>query len=168
MNPSDVLTVGRARMSYYFTCAIIETEELTVPDDCAAHQLAPGVHLIWQPESPRSSHSDSAAKFLVALLAMSERVLCIDYDDGCGRRNATIYVSGQLVRTFGEADELWVPIDESGKPIDGAMPMPEDKLDEDVEYDCVHDGITAALDTCYGVGRFSVATIRSIIAVARN
>jgi hypothetical protein len=49
------------------------------------------------------------------------------------------------VRAFGEADELFVPLDEEGEPIVFAEPLLAEELSEDLEYETIANAIQLGL-----------------------
>jgi hypothetical protein len=150
-------------MSYYFTCVIAKTADLTPPVGYAARPLGRDICLVWQPDAGRVPNPESVSAMVAELSPQCSHLLHITYDDGCGIREATIYEAGIPVRSFGEGDELWVPVDESGYPITDAPALGPDDLDDDDEYDCVRCGIAAALDVFLGADRVSVGQIRDVI-----
>jgi hypothetical protein len=150
-------------MSYYFTCVALESGPIALPDGFTSHSLSTELLLVWQSTSPRVPVATDGADFVRLLSQYSDRFLYIIYDDGCGVREATIYQNGDVAQSFGEADELWVPLDDSGMPLAGATPIPVDNLDDNAEYDCVQDGISLGLESFCIAKSVSVAQIRQII-----
>jgi hypothetical protein len=50
------------------------------------------------------------------------------------------------VRYFGEQDEIWVPYGEDGKLVTDGPRYPGDAVPEDIECDCIWNGIDAGLE----------------------
>jgi len=67
------------------------------------------------------------------------------YDDRVAHREAWLFSGGAATRSFGAADELWVPTDERGEPIATAEPLTFDRLDPGEEYETVRNAIDLAL-----------------------
>jgi hypothetical protein len=61
-------------------------------------------------------------------------------------REATLYQEGELIRSFGEEDELWAPMDANGDERPDAPRCPGSAVPEDEEYAFVWDGIDAGLE----------------------
>lgn len=75
------------------------------------------------------------------------KALLVLYDDRCGLRHSALYEAGDMVRTFGEEDEIWVALDEQGQPdLDGARYRWEEIRDDvDGEYETLVNAIDAGL-----------------------
>jgi len=71
--------------------------------------------------------------------------VAVHYDDQVGVRTALLSKDGELARSFGETDEMWVPYDAHGELITDGPRYPGDALPADVECDCIRNGIDAAL-----------------------
>ena len=67
--------------------------------------------------------------------------LAVFYDNQCGVRFSTLFQNGLRSATFGEADELWVPLDESGQPRTDQPPTSAPAWAGGEEYERVRDGI---------------------------
>jgi hypothetical protein len=72
--------------------------------------------------------------------------LSVHYDNRSGVRNACLFRHGTAIREFGEADEVWVPMDEDWKPITGAPYYSGDNLPPDEECDCIRQAIDVGLE----------------------
>jgi hypothetical protein len=72
--------------------------------------------------------------------------VAVHYDDQVGLREPMLSRDGEPVRYFGEADEVWVPYGEGGQlRMDGPR-YPGIAAPDDVECDCIWNGIDAALE----------------------
>lgn len=80
----------------------------------------------------------TAAKHMAGQL---DAALAVFYDNRVGVRT-TALVDERGIREFGEADELWVPLDEDGEPMRDAQRLRSHELEPEGEYDC----ITSTLD----------------------
>ncbi|MEM7315732.1 MAG: hypothetical protein AAF497_21550 [Planctomycetota bacterium] len=150
-------------MSYYFTCAVINSELSEVASPFLSREISQNLFLIWRPDAPRVPVASDADDFCSVLESHAETFLYIMYDDGAGVRTATILTRGVATQSFGDSDELWLPLDDSGFADRTAEPVPSHQLDDDEEYDLIQCGISLALDTFCGAGRISVAEIRQVI-----
>jgi hypothetical protein len=80
----------------------------------------------------------------------------VHYDDQVGVRAAMLSRGGEPVRHFGEADEVWVPYGEDGEVLTGGPRYPGNAVPQDVECDCIRNGIDAALEAA-GFGKWLTA-----------
>ena len=79
--------------------------------------------------------------------------LVVFYDDRAHAMGSALFAEGALLREFGEADEIWVRLDEEGLPdLDGPR-FSGDALPEDFEDgDCIRGAIDAGLEAAgFGV-----------------
>ena len=81
-------------------------------------------------------------------------VLAFEYDSRVGHRASREYRNGDLVASYGEADELWVQIDEQGYPIPTSERFHVDELLDDVEYETIENAIDLGLKAI-SAGRWS-------------
>jgi hypothetical protein len=72
--------------------------------------------------------------------------LSVHYDDRGGVRAAGLFRGGAGVREFGEADEVWVPLDDDGDPRPDGPRYPGDRVPPDEECGCVRQAIDAGLE----------------------
>ena len=72
--------------------------------------------------------------------------VAVHYDDQIGARAAMLSRDGEPVRSFGEEDEVWVPYGRDGELVMDGPRYPGNAVPEDVECDCVWNGIDAALE----------------------
>jgi hypothetical protein len=73
------------------------------------------------------------------------KALLVRFDSRIGHRSAELFERGRHVRSFGETDELYVPLDERGMPIGTAKALPADQLDPTVEYETSTNAIQLGL-----------------------
>jgi hypothetical protein len=72
--------------------------------------------------------------------------VAVHYDNQVGVRAAMLSRDGEPVRCFGEEDEVWVPYGEGGELLLDGPRYPGSAVPEDVECDCIRNGIDAALE----------------------
>jgi hypothetical protein len=72
--------------------------------------------------------------------------VAVHYDDQVGLRAATLYIDGDRAAHFGQPDEVWVPYGEDGEPRMDGPRYPGNAVPDDVECDCIWNGIDAALE----------------------
>ena len=72
--------------------------------------------------------------------------VAVHYDDQVGLRAAMLSRDGEPVRYFGEGDEVWVPYGKGGQLVLDGPRYPGNAVPEDVECDCIWNGIDAALE----------------------
>ena len=151
-------------MSYYFTCAVVQSEPVELPSRFASYQIEPEILIIWCPDASRVPSPSDARDFIRIIAPISNSFLYIVYDDGVGVREATIFANGAATEHFGETDGLWLPLDDYGLPDHTANPITTLNMDGDEEYECIRCGISLALDTFCGAGRVSVSDVRQTIS----
>lgn len=74
------------------------------------------------------------------------KAVAVHFDEMLQVRDATLYQRGELLRSFGDEDELWAPMDDNGDVLADAPRCPGSAVPEDEEYAFVWDGIDAGLD----------------------
>jgi hypothetical protein len=89
--------------------------------------------------------------------------VAVHYNDQVGVKVAMLSQEGEPVRYFGEQDEVWVPYGEDGKLVTDGPRYPGDALPEDIECDCIRNGIDAALEA---TGFQGWITARELVQVA--
>ena len=72
--------------------------------------------------------------------------LSVFYDNQCGVRCSSLFKNGERSASFGETDELWVPLDDSGQPRTDQPPTSAPDWNSGEEYERVRDGIDAGLE----------------------
>jgi hypothetical protein len=107
-------------------------------------------------QAPRDDYrfAEEMDEIAVGLSTRLGAVLVFEYDSRVGHRASRVYKDGELTATFGEADELWVPLDEQGYPILTADRLHTGELLNDVEYETVENAINLGLKTV-GAGDWS-------------
>jgi hypothetical protein len=103
-------------------------------------------------EDPRHEYAftedlDGIAEALSKTLGTS---LVVRYDDRIGHRSSKLYRDGELIRSFGEDDEVYVLLDEDGEPIPEGERFSLQDLDPDEEYETIKNAIQLGLE---GLGR---------------
>lgn len=90
-----------------------------------------------------SAELDRVARELSRALG---EALVVRYDSRVGQRSAALYENGAAGRSFGEADELYVRLDEQGYPLQDAAKLRLDQLSPDEEYETARNAIQLGLD----------------------
>jgi hypothetical protein len=72
--------------------------------------------------------------------------VAVHYDDQVGVRAAMLSRDGEPVRYFGEPDEVWVPYGKDGELCTDGPRYSGNAVPDDIECDCIWDGIDAALE----------------------
>ena len=109
--------------------------------------LQPGVHVIYRCDARQEARFSSAVDTLAANISTQYgRALLVRFDSRIGHRSSVLYVGGGLSSTFGETDELYVPLDDQGLPKIEVEPLHVDQLDPDQEYETVQNAIQRGLD----------------------
>jgi hypothetical protein len=73
------------------------------------------------------------------------RVLLARFDSRVGKRSSAIFENGEQRQAFGEADELYVPLDERGDPVRDAPPMTLTMLDPKEEHETIQNALQVGL-----------------------
>jgi hypothetical protein len=108
--------------------------------------LGPGLRAMYRSDSRRpATFSEEVNKLAGELSRRHGRSLVIRFDSRVGHRSATLYVDGQRASVFGEADELFVPLDERGLPRTNEKPLRADQLAPDEEYETIQNAIQQGL-----------------------
>ncbi len=79
-------------------------------------------------------------------------VVSFEFDSRVGYRAATHFANGEVVGTFGVADELWVELGEEGDPLEDSPQLLPSQLKEGVEYETAWNAIDLALRSLGGCG----------------
>lgn len=110
----------------------------------------------------RADAFDQPAVERIAAQASAEAgwAVALFYDNSCGVRVAVAYAGGNRGREFGDGDAWWVPLDDASKPVVAGPRFRVTELRPDVEYDCVHSAIDAALEVVRGGPRVSAAVVK--------
>jgi hypothetical protein len=116
-------------------------------------QLQPGRLFRW--EEVDQLASSLSVEFGTTLL--------VRYDDRGGVYAAWQFHSGTAIREFGEADEVWVPVDENWQPRAGAPHYSGDERPPDEECECIRPSIDVGLEAA---GFNGWASLRSLQEMA--
>jgi hypothetical protein len=88
--------------------------------------------------------------------------LSVHYDDRGGVKAACLFRHGTAMREFGEADEVWVPMDEDWKPLAEAPRYSGDNLPPDEECDCIRQAIDVGLEAAGFDGWMNLEDMRNM------
>src|SRR5262249_44738375 len=92
-----------------------------------------------------------------------DTAVAVHYDDQVSERLAAVARDGDPLRQFGEPDEVWVPDGVSGEPDPSGPRYAGDAVPDDVECDCIRNGIDVALEAA---GFQGWMTARGLVQVA--
>ena len=142
-------------MSYFFEAILTESGSASAiaaasPDLVLNYQtktIVSEVHVFFR-SATREDPID-----LEGLLADAARLtrdtgkaLAVVYDDRLGYRESWLFESGMLQQSFSESDEQWVPTDDHGEPVVGAVSLNLGQLDPEVEYECSKNAIDLGIE----------------------
>jgi hypothetical protein len=168
-------------VSYYFDAVVIAARQ----DDLIRrlqHPLVPGplapinleLHRVgrgrfvvfgWRAGARRPDAWRELQALAYDLSLDFETAVAVHYDDQVGERFAAVAHNGDPLRQFGDPDEVWVPYGENGELVLDGPRYRGDALPEDVECDCVRNGIDAALEAAWLHGWL---TCRDLVQVAAS
>jgi hypothetical protein len=74
------------------------------------------------------------------------KAVAVHFHDMLQVRETTLYQGGESIRSFGEQDELWAPMDDNGEELPDAPRCPGYAVPDGAEYTFVWDGIDAGLE----------------------
>lgn len=100
----------------------------------------------WRAGAKRPHAADEMEEVAHALSRAFAAAITVHYDDQIGLRLAMLSRNGLLVRHFGEEDEVWVPYADDGELVMDGPRYSGKTVPDDVECDCIWNGIDAALD----------------------
>jgi hypothetical protein len=100
----------------------------------------------WRAEARRPQAAEEVEELADELSLKLGTAVAVHYDDQVGVRAAMLSRGGEPVRYFGEVDEVWVPYGEEGELVTDGPRYAGDALPDDVECDCVRNGIDVALE----------------------
>ncbi len=152
-------------MSVYFEAVVVSADRASVlqrleglrqidePDPFAPfslelHQVTDRgfVLFCWRAGARRPLAAQAVEDIADVLSLDLGTAVAVHYDDQARVREATLSQAGEPVRYFGERDEVWVPYGEDGELIVDGPRYPGDAIPDDVECDCLRNGIDAALE----------------------
>ena len=90
--------------------------------------------------------SDRIASMALKPFREFSAAVAVHYDDQVGLHTAMLSRNGVPVRYFGEQDEVWVPYGADGEPRTDGPRYAGNAVPDDVECDCIWNGIDAALE----------------------
>jgi hypothetical protein len=99
----------------------------------------------WREIGPPEA-TDEMEELAMALSLKFGKAVAVHMVDNVQIRESTLYEEGKLVRSFGEEDELWAPMDENGDELPGAPCCQSSAIPEGEDYAFVWDGIDAGLE----------------------
>jgi hypothetical protein len=152
-------------MSMYFEAVVLAANqsalirlleglpELEEPDPFAAITLkvsreARGRYVVfgWRAGAKRPMCAQEMEDLADELTLELGSAVAVHYDDQVGLRAAMLSREGEPVRYFGEPDEVWVPYGEDGEPRTDGPRYARNAVPDDIECDCIWNGIDAALE----------------------
>jgi hypothetical protein len=113
----------------------------------------------WQ-DAARGFAAEEVNRLAAELSSTFGTALAVHYDDGCGIKVARLFRDGASVREFGEADEVWTPMDDQGDPRPDGPRYAGDAVPPDVECDCIRQAIDAGLEAAGFSGWTAAASLR--------
>lgn len=152
-------------MSVYFEAVVVAVDQPAVvrllkclselPDDPFApitlelHRMSDGGFVLfgWRAGARRPQAAKEIEELADKLSLELGAAVAVHYDDQVGVRIAMLSQGGESVRYFGEADEVWVPYGDGGELITDGPRYARDAIPDNVECDCVRNGIDVALET---------------------
>lgn len=151
-------------MSVYFEAVVVAADQPTVvrlleglselDDDSFApislelQQVAEGGFVVfgWRAGARRPQAAEEVEELAHKLSLELGIAVAVHYDDQVGMRVGMFSKGGKQIRHFGEPDEVWVPYGEDGELITDGMRYTGDAIPDDVECDCIRNGIDVALE----------------------
>ncbi len=117
------------------------------PLELSIARLGPDAFVVYRSDARHAAaFTDRTEALAEGLSEVVGRALLVRYDSRIGHRSACVYEHGNRVRTFGEDDELFVPLDEEGEPILSADPVTRSEFEDGEEYETVRNAIEQGLD----------------------
>lgn len=117
-------------------------------------------------ESGRNFASNEVDRLAAALSIEFGTTLAVHYDDRCGMKVGRQFRTGELVREVGEADEVWVQLDEQGEPLTDGPRFAGDGIPPGVECDCIRQAIDAGLETAGFSAWLNAAALRNAVSLS--
>lgn len=152
-------------MSYHFTCVV--AHGISADDESCLNrrheELRPDCWVLWNPDAPRGWDIDTDRALARDLSVRFGRALLVLYDDSSGIRQAEMYADENLAASYGEQNEIWVPVDDKGYPVADGKHLTVEELRDDFEYDCIRNGIDVALDELLGESVVSSNQLRQAV-----
>lgn len=109
--------------------------------------LSSGVSVVFRDDARSKLQFAEAIEDLARMLsAKYSRALVVRYDSRIGHRSSEVMDGGRCVASYGENDELFVPLDEDGEPLDDATPIRRENLLQGEEYETKVNAIQLGLN----------------------
>jgi hypothetical protein len=89
-------------------------------------------------------------RIVANLSTFSRGALLFRYDSRIGHRSAALFETGELVASFDEDAEEWVPLDEKGEPVLKAPRLRRQDLEPGKDYETVMNAIDLGLRALAG------------------
>ena len=122
----------------------------------------------WREGAGRGFAAAEVNRLAAELSRTFRAALAVHYDDSRGIKTAQLFRNGKAVREFGEADEVWAPMDAHGDPrLDGPR-YAGDAIPPDVECDCIRQAIDAGLEAAGFAGWADAASLRRAVCVRQD
>jgi hypothetical protein len=100
----------------------------------------------WRAGARRAEAAQEMEDLADELSQKLGRAVAVHYDDQVGLRAAVFSQDGEPLLYFGEEDEVWVPYSEGGELLTNGPRYPGNAIPEDIECDCIWNGVDAALE----------------------
>ena len=149
-------------MSYYFDAVVVAARQADLirwlqhplvpspltPINLDLYRVGRGRFVVfgWRAGARRPEAWGEVQALAYDLSLDFDTAVAVHYDDQVGERWAAVAHNGEPLRQFGDADEVWVPYGENGELVLDGPRYPGDALPEDIECDCIRNGIDAALE----------------------
>jgi hypothetical protein len=127
---------------------LAELPEAFAPLSFEAYDVADQGFVIfgWREGTRHLEATEEIEDLAKALSLEFGKAVAVHFDEMLQVRDATLYQQGEFIRSFGEEDELWAPMDVHGDVLPDAPHCSGSAVPEDEEYAFVWDGIDAGLE----------------------
>jgi hypothetical protein len=155
----------RAAMSMYFEAVVLAANKTAlirlltnlperqgascfIPITLKVSYVAKGRYVVfgWRAGADRPLCGQEMEDLANVLSLEFGKAVAVHYDDQVGVRAAMLSCDGKPAGYFGKPDEVWVPYGEAGNLQMEGPRYPGNALPDDVECDCIWNGIDAALE----------------------
>ena len=126
----------------------LEEPDPFTPITLSVSRVARGRYTVfgWRAGAERPMCAQAVEDLADELSLTLGTAVAVHYDDQVGLRAAMLSRDGEPVRYFGEQDEVWVPYGEDGEPRTDGPRYARNAVPDDIECDCIWNGIDAALE----------------------
>src|SRR5262245_35231453 len=100
-------------------------------------QFLDGIHGIYHAGGRRELFQSDEIDTIAEQVSAKYPCLVINYENQVGTREARYYADGDLARSFGPDDEVFVLLGEDGEPLVEGQRYSIDELAEEEDYDCI-------------------------------